>query len=234
MRFINEIIVHCTATPEGRAVTVAEIDSWHKARGWSGIGYHRVVGLKGERWAGRPIEAIGAHCEGHNTGTIGVVYVGGLTADGRNAKDTRTETQKIALREELLDLQRRFPAIVRISGHNQYAAKACPCFDAKAEYQYLLAGLPGGVAPATVDALLKRGDTGQAVVEWRAELTKYRQKIGHPYDAGAGEVFDYTLELVTIWFQKNRGILADGKVGPQTRREMDLALAGQEPFLALA
>jgi len=49
MRPVNEIIVHCTATPEGRPVTIADIDRWHRQRGWSGIGYHRVIGLNGER-----------------------------------------------------------------------------------------------------------------------------------------------------------------------------------------
>ena len=43
MRTINEIIIHCTATPEGRDVTVDEIDRWHKARGYDGCGYHYVV-----------------------------------------------------------------------------------------------------------------------------------------------------------------------------------------------
>lgn len=234
MRPITEIIVHCTATPEGRPTTVAEIDSWHKARGWSGIGYHRVIGLNGERWLGRPIEAVGAHCEGHNTGTIGVVYVGGLAKDGRTAKDTRTNQQKMALRFELTRLLQQFPAINRISGHNQYAAKACPCFDAKAEYQDLLTGDISIAEPATPDVILRRGDVGPDVAAWREDLTDYRKKIGHPYSAGAGEVFDHTLELVTIWFQKNRAILADGKVGPQTRLEMERALAGKEPFLARA
>ena len=54
MRRINEIIIHCTATPEGRPVSVAGINEWHLERGWSGIGYHRVIHLDGRREAGRP------------------------------------------------------------------------------------------------------------------------------------------------------------------------------------
>lgn len=232
MRPINEIIVHCTATPEGRTVTVAEINSWHKARGWSGIGYHRVVALSGERLAGRPIEQIGAHCEGHNTGTIGVVYVGGLAKDGKTPKDTRTAVQKTALLAELLDLRDRFP-ITKISGHRDYAAKACPSFDATTEYRTLLTSVADRHEPVP-DDVLERGDSGPTVEAWRRQLTDYRKLIGWPYSAGHGEVFDHTLELVTLWFQEKRGIVRDGKVGPQTRREMALALDGKPPFEALA
>ncbi|MGM9780085.1 MAG: N-acetylmuramoyl-L-alanine amidase, partial [Prevotella sp.] len=34
MRKIDEIIVHCAATPEGKDYTVAQIDRWHKERGF--------------------------------------------------------------------------------------------------------------------------------------------------------------------------------------------------------
>lgn len=231
MRPINEIIIHCTATPEGRTVTVAEIDAWHKARGWSGIGYHRVIGLDGERWIGRPIEKIGAHVSGHNTGTVGVVYVGGVAKDGTTPKDTRTEAQKASLIAEIVELRDRF-GIKKISGHNEYAAKACPSFVASAEYDHLVEGGGADFTPTT-DAILSRGDTGPAVAEWRKKLDAYRRKIGHPYGIPAGDAFDHTIELVTIWFQKDRGIVADGKVGPQTRDEMERALGSLPPYQAI-
>lgn len=213
-------------------MTVAEINVWHKARGWSGIGYHRVIGLNGERWAGRPIEAIGAHCEGHNARTIGVVYVGGLTKDAREAKDTRTPVQKEALLAELRDLLNRFPTIGKISGHRDYAAKACPCFDAYAEYKPLTA--PRSPVPATRDPMLLVGSFGPAVVDWRRALAHFRQLIGVRGDIGlTSEAFDQQLELATRWFQGYRRILQDGKVGPQTRLEMTRALVGAPPFEAL-
>ena len=132
MRKINEIIVHCTATPEGREVTVQDIDRWHRQRGWNGIGYHYVVYLDGSIKGGRPEEATGAHCTGHNAGSIGVVYVGGTDKEGRS-KDTRTEAQKKALRSLLRHLKGKYPN-ARISGHRDYAAKDCPCFNAREEY----------------------------------------------------------------------------------------------------
>jgi len=229
MRPVSEIIVHCTATPEGRPVTVAEIDRWHRARGWSGIGYHRVIGLHGERWAGRPLEAIGAHCEGHNTGTIGVVYVGGLAKDARTPKDTRTEEQKASLLAELTDLRDRF-GIKKVSGHNEYAAKACPSFDASKAFDYLFEGRSKGFAPI-VDRVLKRGDTGPEIAAWFDKMAVWAGK--EPTLSASRYVFDHDLELHTILFQQERGIVADGKVGPQTRGEMERFLAHKAPFKAL-
>lgn len=230
MRAINEIIVHCTATPEGRPVTVKEIDTWHRARGWSGIGYHRVVHLEGLVEDGRPIDKIGAHVAGHNTGTVGLVYVGGVAKDGKTAKDTRTPLQKKSLIAEIIDLRDRF-GIRKISGHNEYAAKACPSFDASREYDSLVEG--GAPFIPIVDAILQRGDVGPAVAAWRADLDRWRDTMGHQWGVPVGDAFDHTIELVTIDFQKTRGIVADGRVGPQTRDEMALALAGKPPFQAI-
>ena len=231
MRPIDEIIVHCTATPEGRAVNVAEINAWHRARGWSGIGYHRVVGLNGERWAGRALEAVGAHCEGRNARTVGLVYVGGLAKDGRTAKDTRTGAQKASLLAELIELRDRFD-IKKVSGHNEYAAKACPCFDASKEYDHLFEGRSKGFSPV-VDPLLKRGSFGPEVREWIDQLKAWRKTLAMAGAPLRGDAFDHQVEMSTIVFQKARNIVADGKVGPQTRREMELALAYKPPFQAL-
>ena len=129
-RPIWELIWHCAATPEGKDFTVADIRAWHKQRGWSDIGYHYVVYRDGRVMAGRPIGQVGAHCEGHNTGTVGCCYVGGVAADGRTAKDTRTPAQRSAmlwLTRELVRMHR----ITKVSGHNQHAAKACPSFDVR-------------------------------------------------------------------------------------------------------
>ena len=135
MRKINEIIVHCTATPEGKDFTVADIDRWHKAKGWKCIGYHYVVYRDGSVHAGRPVNEVGAHCYGHNQSSIGVVYVGGCTADSKTPKDTRTGAQKEALRNLLKKLVKEYHLPKgSIHGHRDYAAKACPSFDATKEY----------------------------------------------------------------------------------------------------
>ena len=80
MRKITEIIVHCTATRDGRSFTVRDIDAWHRERGFRSIGYHWVVYLDGTIHPGRPEAETGAHCKGHNQKSVGVVYVGGPTA----------------------------------------------------------------------------------------------------------------------------------------------------------
>ena len=132
-RTINEIIVHCTATKIGREVSVDELRRWHKAKGWADVGYHFVVHLDGSISVGRPIDKMGAHCEGHNQHSVGVVYVGGLGLNGK-ACDTRTEAQKMALRVLVAGLKKVYN-ITKVSGHRDYnKAKACPCFDAKNEY----------------------------------------------------------------------------------------------------
>lgn len=132
MRDIKEIIVHCSATPEGRNYTVEEIDHWHKNRGWSGIGYHYVIYLDGSIHKGRDIEKVGAHCTNHNKNSIGVCYIGGCDKD-MNPKDTRTQEQKDALIEILTRLKKRYPD-AKIYGHRDFANKACPSFDATTEY----------------------------------------------------------------------------------------------------
>lgn len=133
MREISEIIVHCTATPEGRKVTIEDVTRWHLEAGMATIGYHYLVSLDGEVWKGRPESQAGAHCKGHNKQSIGVCYVGGVTADGVTPKDTRTAAQKIALKSLLKRLKERYPSAT-IYGHRDFARKACPCFDAKGEY----------------------------------------------------------------------------------------------------
>lgn len=133
-RKITEIIVHCSATREGVNQTVAQIRKYHiEQRGWSDIGYHYVVYLDGTIHAGRPLGKAGAHCTGHNQNSIGVVYVGGLDANGK-AKDTRTDAQKAGLLKLIKRLKAEYPQAT-VHGHYEFARKACPCFNAFKEYR---------------------------------------------------------------------------------------------------
>ena len=138
MRSINKIIVHCSATQEGRDFDAAEINRWHLKRGWNGIGYHYVVLLDGTIEYGRSIYKQGAHVKGENEGSIGICYIGGVEAErGSNgkwiAKDTRTPEQKESLLL-LLKTLKKMHTSATIHGHNEFAAKSCPCFDANKEY----------------------------------------------------------------------------------------------------
>lgn len=149
MRKITELVLHCSATREGQHVTVADIDRWHRDRGFKKIGYHYVIYLDGSIHTGRDLEEVGAHVTGHNATTIGICYIGGLDAAG-NPRDTRTPEQKAAIVYLLESLREKFPT-ARICGHRDFSPdkngngkiepneyiKACPCFDAAAEYKNL-------------------------------------------------------------------------------------------------
>lgn len=138
MRKIKEIIIHCSATPEGEDFTVEQIRGMHLARGFSDIGYHYVVYRDGSVHTGRPEDIIGAHCSGHNALSIGVCYIGGCPPRSESdwmcrSKDTRTPAQKAALLTLINDLRDRYPGAT-VHGHREFANKACPSFDASAEY----------------------------------------------------------------------------------------------------
>lgn len=138
MRTINKIIIHCSATQEGRDLDAAEINRWHLKRGWNGIGYHYVVLLDGTIEYGRSIYKQGAHVKGENEGSIGICYIGGVESERGDdgdwiAKDTRTPEQKESLLLLIKTLKKMHPTAT-IHGHNEFANKSCPCFDAYNEY----------------------------------------------------------------------------------------------------
>lgn len=146
-RSIEKLIVHCTATKEGQEVSSDTISGWHKARNFpyylngkgekKYTGYHYLIHLDGTVEACRPENVRGCHVTGQNQYSIGICYVGGLDAAG-NAKDTRTPAQKEALERLLEELKRKYRKAT-IHGHREFAAKACPCFDAKEEYRNIAA-----------------------------------------------------------------------------------------------
>ena len=135
MRKLNRIIVHCSATKpgwwakKGVQAKVNEIRRWHvRGNGWSDIGYHYVIDRSG-KWAnGRPLEKVGAHTKGHNTGSIGICLIGGHgSSETDRFEDHFTPQQEETLRWMLDDLQEKYGKM-SIHGHNEYAAKACPGF----------------------------------------------------------------------------------------------------------
>lgn len=135
-RNIKELIVHCSATPEGKDYSVDTIRQWHLQRGFFDIGYHYVIYRDGSIHIGRDESIIGAHCTGHNTNSIGVCYIGGVATDGKTPKDTRTAGQKQSLVKLLKELKVKYPQ-ASIHGHRDFANKACPSFDATKEYSSL-------------------------------------------------------------------------------------------------
>ena len=142
MAKLKRLVLHCTATPEGREVSSADIRHWHcdpvgkGGRGWKQVGYTDMIHLDGkvERLVENNEDAnvdpweVTNGAAGYNSTSRHVVYVGGVAKDGRTPKDTRTAAQLKAMEAYVKDFHRRFPGIP-IVGHNQLAAKACPSFD---------------------------------------------------------------------------------------------------------
>lgn len=131
---VQEVCIHCAATrPDwmegaGLAAQFAEIRRWHLANGWRTIGYHWLIGRKGDVLAGRPETEIGAGVVGRNNGVIHICLVGGHGSSERDRfSDHFTPAQDITLRQLLQGIGMR-TQIRKISGHNEYAAKACPGF----------------------------------------------------------------------------------------------------------
>lgn len=128
MRKITDIILHCSATPEGRDIHADTIRKWHKQQGWRDIGYHYVITLDGKIEDGRPIAQAGAHCQGHNANSIGICYIGGVDKNGK-PKDTRTPLQTAALHGLVSALMEKYDISEQhIHCHNEFAKKACPSF----------------------------------------------------------------------------------------------------------
>lgn len=135
------LVIHCTATPEGREVSSAEIRRWHTdpvskgGRGWKQVGYSRIYHLDGsvEQLVTNNNDGIVDPWEitngvaGFNSEAEHWVYAGGVDKN-MNPKDTRTNAQKEALERDIKIFHKRFPD-VKIVGHNELAAKACPSFN---------------------------------------------------------------------------------------------------------
>ena len=142
MAKLKYLVLHCTATQEGREVSSDEIRAWHTnpvskgGRGWKQVGYTDLIHLNGEveRLVDNNEDAnvdtweITNGAKGYNSVSRHIVYVGGLAVDGKTIKDTRTEAQKNAMAEYVIDFHKRFPN-VKIIGHRDVAAKDCPSFN---------------------------------------------------------------------------------------------------------
>ena len=137
MRPLDKIILHCSATREGQHITVETMRQWHLKRGWKDIGYHYVIYIDGSVHEGRPIEQVGAHTSGQNTGSIGICYVGGVEKDGKTPKDTLNELQETAMVNLIKALREEYGDMT-LHGHNEYAAKACPSFKVYEKFNWLL------------------------------------------------------------------------------------------------
>lgn len=146
MRVINDIIIHCSDSPDDLDIGAKEIREWHtnpkpNGNGWADIGYHYVVKLDGTIERGRLISRAGAHCYGHNAHSIGICYVGGRKGKTKGI-DTRTKEQKASMLKLIYNLIQMYRCDVH-SHHDYNPDKTCPNFDAHLEYTGLYEKIVG-------------------------------------------------------------------------------------------
>jgi N-acetylmuramoyl-L-alanine amidase len=125
------IAIHCSATSEKQDFGAADINKWHRAKGWACIGYHYVIKRDGTIEQGRKESQVGAHVADWNAVSLGICMIGGVDADDRTkAEDNFTPEQYASLKDLILELKTRYPK-AKIQGHRDFpkVAKACPCFD---------------------------------------------------------------------------------------------------------
>jgi len=128
----NWIAIHCSATRPSQDVGAADIRKWHKAQGWSDIGYQFVIRRNGKVERGRPVDAVGAHVAGFNASSVGICMVGGVSQkDFTKAENNFTKEQWASLKKLVADLSARYPK-AKVRGHRDFPKvnKACPSFDA--------------------------------------------------------------------------------------------------------
>jgi hypothetical protein len=122
-RQVNRVFIHCSASSNTH-VTAKDVDSWHRQRGWSGIGYHYFIRSDGQLETGRSLEVMPAAQSGHNTGTIAICL------NGLHVNDF-TEAQFTTLRDLCSQINTAIPGVT-FHGHKEVSAKTCPVFDYRA------------------------------------------------------------------------------------------------------
>lgn len=137
---LKYLVIHCTATPAGMEVTEYNIREWHMSeppigRGWSKVGYSDLIHLDGTMTNLTPFNQDGRvegweltyGSSGINSVSRHIAYVGGVSSDGLNAEDTRTDEQLETMDAYVRYMIRRHPDLL-VAGHNQFKNKSCPSF----------------------------------------------------------------------------------------------------------
>jgi N-acetyl-anhydromuramyl-L-alanine amidase AmpD len=117
MRNWRYIVWHTAADPRDRGkfdTSAEEIDAWHKANGWSGIGYHFVIRKTGMIERGRSTDEIGAHVRGLNHQAIGICF------SGHGDLEPLTEAQQLTgIRLTKILMKRYNIPVENVIGHRE-------------------------------------------------------------------------------------------------------------------
>ena len=203
----QEIIVHHA---EASHCSIEDINSWHKENGWAGVGYHYFVRKDGSIYKGRPDNAIGAHCQGSNTNTLGVCFEGSYNTE------TMPEVQLEAGRELIAYLKDKY-GISCVSRHKDHMSTDCP--GNNFPWNELISG--GSYNPDV--AVSSTQNNSDNWVSRRQDITRLLQEklVSLGFDTnGVDGIFGNGTDYAVRAFQGRCGLIADGIVGPNTWRKL--------------
>lgn len=228
-RPVTKVFIHCSASDNPAHDNVATIDAWHKARGWSGVGYHLFGRKNGDGEVGRSLEKSPAAQGGHNRGSIAICL------HGLN-ESKFTKAQKHWLIGVCAQINQAYGGAVTFHGHREVAAKECPVIDYSSilkldddgrlgltEGDIKAAGQPklvdigdlSGLEDAEAGSMIHRpvrlGDRGGSV-RWMQQRLK---ELGYHSGALDGHFGSITRASV-LAFQADNHLIEDGIAGPAT------------------
>lgn len=244
MRTINELVIHCAATVPDWMIDrqiedqVREIDRWHRNRPdpFRKFGYHGFQNRKGEwmmhngsSWGPRSFSETGAHVRGRNRTTIGICIAGGHGgANTDRFSENFTTEQNLSLQDKVVEILDEFPTITRLSGHYEYAAKACPCFNVMEWAGHWLPSRRPDLWSRLISATpietrsrpptLRQGSNG-------AHVDQLQTLLG----IGVTGRFGPTTEGAVKAFQRRHGLAQDGIVGRNTWAALNALPAPRVP-----
>lgn len=127
MREINNIVIHCTATPQSTSIESIK-NYWRNELGWRNPGYHYIIEPDGKVTLLHPIERVANGVRGHNQNSLHIAYIGGVD-ENNNPKDNRTRQQCLSLLALINEFHEIYPE-ARILGHRDFpnVPKDCPSF----------------------------------------------------------------------------------------------------------
>ncbi|GLS86665.1 hypothetical protein GCM10010873_16390 [Cypionkella aquatica] len=245
-RPVTRVFVHCSASDNPAHDNVATMDAWHKARGWSGVGYHFFIRKDGTLEMGRDLEKIPAAQEGNNVGTIAICLHGLL-------EEKFTEEQFKTLRSLCRQINKAYRNIMTFHGHCEVANKTCPVIDYRkvlgldpkahlnditmaADYQVATVPPLDGEGLEVLESNVVSMTLGS-----KGELVKLLQqslaKLGYFAGALDGD-FGARTRSAVLAFQADNHLIADGIFGALSREAMTVAkpraVAPQRAMASLA
>ena len=224
-REIDRVFLHCSASSRPEHGKVSVIREWHKARGWSDIGYHYFIPFEGDLQVGRDIEKTPAAQKGHNTGTIAICLHG-------LHKHDFTLNQFETLMKLCKEINGAYKGNVTFHGHCEVSAKACPVFD----YNIILKLHDGGHMSRKVKPkILDMFDTGIEIMNLQKQLNLFFKEFGkkvsmlaiidgepehielNSYVVEVDGIFGQQTAQAVLFFQMKNGLTPCGTVGSKTR-----------------